>query len=294
MTRLVRAQDAVERRAVETRRESTSLLFHPDAPHLVWEAQFEPGERAQEPAAYDDVEDPDVNVLELLDEFGEHDAHHEERDPEAMAWDFALEQLATRPAARTGKQPRRHPADWPPGITFGPEAWIQMRWRPKHRFDDQQYWLDRFELGRHWWNAIKKDPRINDDEQLFTQLVEARDNGCRGAIWSCPTRSGRLEEPALAIVVVCAAARPRRNAQLPLYLPDPTWSPEARTHYIRRRTGGEKDWNLVTREAEAISGLANVDQHSLASEQLQARLARGRRRNVARDRSRRPSDRRQQ
>jgi hypothetical protein len=106
------------------------------------------------------------------------------------------------------------------------------------------------------------------------------ENGCRGVIWAAPGESGRLEEPALARIVVCSA-RGFRAGVWSLFLPNPSWSAPAREAYMKARMAGDRDWKQLTRKSETLTGDPDTSQQHLAKtlwlQRSSARRSRGRR-----------------
>jgi hypothetical protein len=230
LTKHVRALDAKEAEDRRQRRADSDPLAHPNAPHKLWMktrqdlADDGPGDQDQLDADIEDIED-------LLDLAGP-DADHQ-------------------PDQHSGKTALTHPRDWPDGVLFGDDPWKQLRWRPRWRLDEGQSRMDRFELGHWWWEAIYDDPRFCT-ERKFEVWRNAATNGLRGVVWAAPTADGRLEEPALARVVVCTSRR-RRVGIWPLLLPNPEWSAQAQGHYVAARVAGQYDWQRLSAEADAIT-----------------------------------------
>jgi hypothetical protein len=122
--------------------------------------------------------------------------------------------------------------------------------------------MDRFELAEHWWEAIYADPAY-DTENRFDRWRSKAENGCRGVIWAAPGESGRLEEPALARIVVWSA-RGFRAGVWSLFLPNPSWSAPAREAYMKARMAGDRDWKQLTRKPETLTGDPDTSQQHLA------------------------------
>jgi hypothetical protein len=137
--------------------------------------------------------------------------------------------------------------------------------------------MDRFELGETWWHAIYVDPRYRTEDKFEVWRKDTK-NRCRGVVWAGSAPDGRVQEPACGIVVVVSQRRPRRTATWPLFLPDPTWLPAARQHYVDRRLGGESDWRRVTKESMALASTPDAAPHQVARDALRARLETRRRR----------------
>lgn len=259
LTRYVRAVDLLEAHAADQRKRMTDPLAADDAPHLEWIRKHRPD---QDPTPVWDQDEIDV-ARRLVGE-------------DAMG----------RLDVRSGKTRRRPLARGPEHATYGDEEWIQLRWRPYWRLDEGQCWMDRFELGANWWDAIYSDPRF-PTERAFDAWRNDMTTGHRGVIWCAPTDPpkkekkaeldsdehwhGRLEEPALAVVVVSSTRRPRRTARWPLYLPDPTWPAQLRAEYVQRRYAGDKHWAALTKRFDALARGDVADVKSLAQKVLRQR-----------------------
>jgi hypothetical protein len=257
LTRYVRAVDLLESYEAAQSQRITNPLEFPDAPHAEWARQFKKAEfKARE---------WDQNQLDKA---------------QRLVGDDSL----GRVDARSGHTQRRTPRVWPPHVTYGSEKWIQLRWRPFWLLDQGQKWMDRFELGEYWWQDIYNDPRFST-ERAFDTWRNNLKTGHRGVIWSAPTdsldgarssgggaRDGRLEEPALAVVVVSSTRWPRRTARWPLFLPKPEWPPELRDRYVDERYAEQEDWSSLSARLDALASASVTDVESLARRSLQARI----------------------
>jgi hypothetical protein len=215
LTRLVRAADQAEADLRYRVRQQLDLRLAPEAPHRLWLANL---------PSTDDMWDPDNRFASgIPGPAGEAAQRGSQGAVEADdSWDEPAPDLIGRSDPRSGKMVRFHPRGWPPRTTYGDEDWYVLRWRPRWYLDDGQRWMDRFELGEAWWEAIYRDPRF-DTEPKFDKWRHDHANGCRGVIWSAPTPTGRLDAPDEARVVVSSTRSPRRTAIWPLVRsPDPT------------------------------------------------------------------------
>lgn len=263
LTPYIRAVDLLEAFEASKVAGITNPLKLPDAPHARWARKHKKADNATREWDQDELN----SAAQLIDS-----------DSIAQA------------DIRSGHTKRRNRGGWPPHVSYGSEEWIQLRWRPFWLLDRDQKWMDRFELGETWWQAIHNDPRF-PTERSFDSWRNDMKTGYRGVIWSAPTDrlkgvppgtdrawDGRLVEPAQAMVVVSSTRRPRRTARWPLFLPNPEWPPAIRKLYADRRYAGHTDWRSLSARLDVLAHGGVTDVESLARQLLQARTDARRRR----------------